>query len=236
MLANMAGVELLPIKPGSAGKPVCGYEMIVVDETGNEKPIGEEGILLVRCPLPPGALVDLWRDTKRFRRSYFEAYPGYYFTGDGAYRDEDGYYYIVGRIDDVINVAGHRLSTATLEEAVSGHPAVAECAVIGVADELKGQVPIAIVVLKNENSEDLVALKNALVARVRDAFGAIAVLKHIVIAERLPKTRSGKILRSAIRSIADEKPLPSVSTIDDPEVLGEIKDLFEDLRDSPKAS
>jgi len=227
MLANMAGIELLEIKPGSAGKPVCGYEMKVVDENGLECPPDTEGILLVKTPLPPGTLVTLWQDTERFQKSYFEAYPGYYLTGDGAYYDSDGYFYIVGRIDDVINVAGHRLSTATLEEAVSSNPCVAECAVIGVDDPLKGQVPIAIVVTKQGVDQSRENLEKQLVAKVREVFGAVASLKHVLLAERLPKTRSGKVLRSALRAIANGKPLPSVATIDDPTVLDEIKELIE---------
>ncbi|MBK1879607.1 propionyl-CoA synthetase [Pelagicoccus mobilis] len=227
MLANMTGIELLPIKPGSAGKPVCGYEMKVVDEYGAECPPKVEGTLLVRCPLPPGTLIDLWQDSERFQKSYFDSYPGYYLTGDGAYRDENGYFYIVGRIDDVINVAGHRLSTASLEEAISSNPSVAECAVIGIDDALKGQVPIALVVTKTGLTAGPDELEKELVAKVREAFGAVASLKHVLITEHLPKTRSGKVLRSALRAIANGKELPSVATIDDPHVLDEIRALFE---------
>jgi len=229
MLANMAGVELLPVKPGSACKPVCGYDMKVVDERGRELPAGKEGALVIRYPLPPGTLLDLWKDTKRFKESYLSQFPGYYFTGDGAYRDDEGYFFITGRIDDVINVAGHRLSTATLEEVVSKHADVAECAVIGVDDVLKGQIPVGIVILKQGVKKDPKELERELIQAVRKAFGAVASFKNVLIARRLPKTRSGKILRSSLRAIADGKPLPSVATIDDPTSLGEIEALFDSL-------
>lgn len=227
MLANMAGAGLFPIKPGSAGKPVCGYEFSIVDEAGDLKPIGEDGILLARYPLPPGALSGLWEDGKRFRDSYLKPYPGFYFTGDGAHIDEDGYIYIVGRLDDVINVAGHRLSTATLEECVSSHPAVAECAVVGVEDQLKGQVPLAVVVPKSDCGENSDTLAKEIIQLVRDSFGHVAALGEVLFAERLPKTRSGKILRAVLRAIADGRDLPSVSTIEDASVIDEMVRLFE---------
>ncbi len=221
MLANMAGAGLFPVKPGSAGKPVCGFELAVVDTSGKPLPAGKEGVLLAKCPLPPGALAGLWEDPQRFHDSYLKAYPGFYFTGDGAYFDEDGYAYIVGRLDDVINVAGHRLSTATLEECVSTHPAVAECAVIGVEDELKGQVPIAIVV-PSASCEDEAEVGEELVQVVKDSFGHIAAMRDVFFVARLPKTRSGKILRGALRAIAEGRKLPSVATIEDASVLDEI--------------
>lgn len=230
MLANMAGAGLFPVKPGSAGKPVCGYEFSVVDENGRCKEAGEEGVLVARCPMPPGTLIGLWGDAERFRKSYLKEYPGFYFTGDGAYVDEEGYVFIVGRLDDVINVAGHRLSTATLEECVSGHDAVAECAVIGIEDQLRGQVPMAIVVAKEGCDDDLDTIRSGIVHGVQESFGHVAALHEVLFAERLPKTRSGKILRGALRAIADGRELPSVSTIEDPDVLEEIVQLFEQAR------
>jgi acyl-coenzyme A synthetase/AMP-(fatty) acid ligase len=222
MLANMAGVELLPIKPGSAGKPVCGYDLRVLDAQSRELPAGQEGTIAVRMPLPPGCLPNLWRNPERFRRSYLEQFPGYFLSGDGGYRDEDGYFYITGRLDDIINVAGHRLSTSTMEEVVASHPAVAECAVIGVADQLKGQVPVGFVVVKADAEIDDDELERQLVGLVREKVGAVASFKRALIARRLPKTRSGKILRRVMRSIADGEPYSAPSTIEEPAALTEI--------------
>ena len=222
MLANMAGVELLPIKPGSAGKPVCGYDIRILDPHGRELPPNHEGHVAVRLPLPPGCLPDLWNNTARFKASYMSTYPGYYDSGDGGYRDEDGYFFITGRIDDIINVAGHRLSTATMEEVVASHPAVAECAVIGVADALKGQVPIGLVVLKSDSVAEPDQLREDLVRMVRQRVGAIASFKRVVVTRRLPKTRSGKILRGVMRSMAEGKEFKTPSTIEEPAVLEEL--------------
>ncbi len=222
MLANMAGIELLPVKPGSATKPVCGYNIQILDFQGNPQPANQPGVVAVRLPLPPGCFPNLWQNTERFKRSYFEAYPGYYLSGDEGYRDDDGYVYITGRVDDVINVAGHRLSTASMEEVVAAHPAVAECAVIGMSDELKGQVPIGFVVLKAHTKVDEDELQGEIVQMVRDKIGAVASLKRVIVARALPKTRSGKILRRTIRSMADGEEFLTPSTIEDSSVLDDL--------------
>lgn len=226
MLANMTGVELLPIKPGSATKPVCGYDIQVLAEDGSHCNPNEEGYVAVKLPLPPGCLPTLFNNNERFKVGYLNRFEGYYFTGDGGFYDEDGYFYITGRVDDVINVAGHRLSTAEMEEVVASHKEVVECAVIGVEDPLKGQIPLAIVVDKNGSSVNE-KLKTELIQLVRDEIGAVASLKKVVLAKRLPKTRSGKILRKTMRAIADEKPYNLPSTIDDPSVIDEIILLFQ---------
>jgi acyl-coenzyme A synthetase/AMP-(fatty) acid ligase len=222
MIANMAGVELLPIKPGSAGKPVCGYDVRVLDWQGEELPVGQEGAVAIRLPLPPGCFPNLWHNTDRFKDSYLTRYSGYYDSGDGGYIDEDGYVYITGRMDDIINVAGHRLATATMEEVVAGHPAVAECAVVGIADELKGQIPMGFVTLKSDASISPAELERELVQMVRDQIGAVASLKRVIVTERLPKTRSGKILRRTIRSMAEGQSVDVPSTIEDPDTLKEL--------------
>ncbi|KAA3627485.1 MAG: propionyl-CoA synthetase, partial [Bacteroidetes bacterium] len=223
MLANMAGVELLPIKPGSACKPVCGYDIRVLDENGEECGVNEEGIVSIKYPLPPGCLPNLWQDTGRFKDSYLKTFPGYYFAGDGGYKDEDGYVFITGRIDDIINVAGHRLSTAEMEEVVASHESVAECSVIGIADQLKGQVPVGFVVLKAGIKNDNGDLEKELIAMVRQKIGPVAAFKRAVVVERLPKTRSGKILRKIMRAIADGEKFNPPSTIEDMSVLGELE-------------
>jgi acyl-coenzyme A synthetase/AMP-(fatty) acid ligase len=228
MLANMAGVELLPIKPGSAAKPACGYDIRVLDWEGKELPPNTEGAVAVRLPLPPGCLPNLWNNTPRFKESYLSKYPGYYFSGDAGYKDEDGYFFITGRIDDIINVAGHRLSTATMEEVLASHPAVAECAVVGAADELKGQVPIGLVVLKSDAHIAPDELQSELVSMVRDEIGPVASFKRVIVVRRLPKTRSGKILRRTIRLMADGEPFQTPSTIEDPRVLEELSDMMRD--------
>jgi acyl-coenzyme A synthetase/AMP-(fatty) acid ligase len=223
MLANMAGYGLLPVKPGSATKPVCGYDVRIVDLEGNELPPNKEGAVVVKLPLPPGCLPNLWNNTERFVAGYLREFPGYYFSEDAGYKDTDGYVFITGRMDDIINVAGHRLSTASMEEVVAAHPAVAECAVIGVEDDFKGQVPVGFVVLKAgiEIAED--QLEKELIKMVRDKVGPIASFKTAMITERLPKTRSGKILRNVMRNIADGKEYRVPSTIEDPRVLDELK-------------
>lgn len=228
MLSNMAGIELLPVKPGSAAKPVCGYDIRILDWEGKESPPNQEGAIAVCLPLPPGCLPNLWKNTARFKESYLEKYPGYYFSGDGGYKDEDGYIYITGRMDDVINVAGHRLSTATMEEVVAAHPAVAECAVVGAADELKGQIPIGIVVLKADANIEHDKLRSQLVTMVRDSIGPVASFKRVIVARHLPKTRSGKILRRTIRFMADGEPYQPPSTIEDPRVLDELGQAMRD--------
>ncbi len=222
VVANMAGVELLPIRPGSATKPVCGYDLRVFSHDGAELPPNEEGALVLRQPLPPGCLPTLWRDHERFQRAYLTKYPGYFLSGDGGYRDEEGYVYITGRLDDIINVAGHRLSTATIEEAVAAHPAVAECAVVGKTDPLKGEVPLGFVILKSNADLDDDQLQREVVALVRERVGAIASLKRVIVVHQLPKTRSGKILRGTIRQIVDGQDFRVPSTIEDPSVLDEL--------------
>jgi len=217
--ANLRGLEPMPIKPGSPSVPVPGWDVAVLNARGEQCAPGEEGAICVRLPLPPGALPTLWRDDERFVKSYLSAYEGYYLTGDGGYVDEDGYLYVMGRTDDVINVAGHRLSTGSMEAVLAAHPAVAECAVIGVADELKGQVPRGYVVLKAGVEVDPEELQAELVAAVRDQIGAVAALSEVHVVPALPKTRSGKILRKTMRDIADGKDPAVPSTIEDAGVL-----------------
>jgi acyl-coenzyme A synthetase/AMP-(fatty) acid ligase len=227
MISNSLGYdEDFPVKPGSATRPVCGYDIRILDVDGNEQPANEDGAVAIRLPLPPGCLPTLWRNDDRFRAAYLSRYPGYYLAGDGGYRDEDGYLFITGRIDDVINVAGHRLSTSDIEEVVAAHPAVAECAVIGVADELKGQVPVGFVVLKGDATISAEELEKELIRMVRKEVGPVASFKQAIVANRLPKTRSGKILRGTMRAIADGQPYTQPSTIEDPVVLGELKKLM----------
>lgn len=227
MLANMMGYDAHEVKPGSATKPVCGYDIQILKEDGTSAEANEEGYVAVKLPLPPGTLPNLWNDTERFKNGYLNAFPGYYFSGDGGYLDEDGYVFITGRVDDIINVAGHRLSTAEMEEIVASHPAVAECCVVGIADDLKGQIPLAIAVLKAGMNIEHFQLQSEVVADVRKEIGPVAALKTVLIAKRLPKTRSGKILRKTIRAIADGAAFNMPSTIDDPAILDEMKDLFE---------
>ncbi|RMG63378.1 MAG: propionyl-CoA synthetase [Bacteroidetes bacterium] len=224
MLANMAGYGLAPVKPGSASRPVCGYDLRVLDPDGAEVGPNEEGAVVIKLPLPPGCLPNLWNDNERFVSSYLSAYPGYYLAGDGGYKDEDGYVFITGRIDDVINVAGHRLSTSDMEEVVAAHPAVAECAVIGIEEALKGQVPVGFVVLKEGVMTDPAEIEAELVDMVRKKVGPIACFRKAIVVSRLPKTRSGKILRKTMRFIADGKKFTPPSTIEDPTVLVEIEE------------
>ncbi|WP_226344635.1 propionyl-CoA synthetase [Agilicoccus flavus] len=222
---NPVGVEELPIKPGSPTVPTPGYDVRILDERGQEVPAGTEGAICIRLPLPPGTLPTLWEDEDRFVSSYLSAFDGYYLTGDGGYIDEDGYVFVMGRTDDVLNVAGHRLSTGSIEAALAGHPQVAECAVIGVADDLKGQVPRALIVLKSGVDLDEAGqerLRAQLVARVRDEVGAVAALKLVDVVLALPKTRSGKILRKTMRQIADGQQAMVPSTIEDPSVLDDL--------------
>ncbi|NRQ33545.1 propionyl-CoA synthetase [Nonomuraea sp. NN258] len=220
--ANCVGIEPLPIKPGSPTKPVPGYDVRILDPDGRECPPGVEGAVTVKLPLPPGTLPTLYRDDDRFAESYLTRHPGHYLTGDGGYLDTDGYLYVMGRIDDVINVAGHRLSTGAIEEVVAEHADVAECAVIGVTDQLKGQLPVAFVVLKSGADRDPAQVERELVALVRERIGPVAAFKRAVVVSRLPKTRSGKILRGTMRDIAAGAPYTTPSTIEDPAALEEI--------------
>jgi propionyl-CoA synthetase len=221
--ANLRGLEPMPIKPGSPTVPVPGFDVRVLDPSGAEVARSTEGAICLKLPLPPGTLPTLWNDDDRFVASYLSAYDGYYLTGDGGYVDDDGYLFVMGRTDDVINVAGHRLSTGSMEAVVAGHPAVAECAVIGVTDELKGQVPRGLVVLKAGVQIDPDVLRAELVARVRDEIGAVASFRQVDIVAALPKTRSGKILRRSMRAIADGRDEPVPSTIEDPGVLDALR-------------
>jgi propionyl-CoA synthetase len=201
---------------------VPGYDVRILDESGAEVPPGTDGAVTVKSPLPPGTLQTLWQNDERFESSYFGRFPGHYLTGDGGHVDEDGYLFVMGRVDDVINVAGHRLSTGAMEEVIAKHPDVAECAVIGVADELRGQVPVGFVVCKAGAARSTDELEGELVAMVREQIGAVAVFKRALVVERLPKTRSGKILRSTMSAIADGREYRVPSTIDDPVILDEI--------------
>jgi propionyl-CoA synthetase len=223
IVANPAGIELLPIKPGSPTRPLPGWDVQVLDANGSPVGAGTEGALVVTNPMPPGSLVTLWRDDERFVQSYMSAYEGYYLTGDGGRIDTDGYVFVMGRTDDVINVAGHRLSTGGMEEVLASHPDVAECAVIGVADPMKGQVPRGFVVLKAGVERDRAEIAVELVQMVRDQIGAIAALKDVAVVAALPKTRSGKILRKTMRGIANGADEPIPSTIDDASVLDALR-------------
>jgi propionyl-CoA synthetase len=223
IVANLRGLAPMPIKPGSPSVPVPGYAVRVVDQAGEDVPAGVDGAIVIRLPLPPGCLPTLWNDDDRYLRSYVDTYPGHYLTGDGGHFDSDGYLYVMGRTDDVINVAGHRLSTGAMEEVLAAHPAVAECAVIGVADELKGQVPRGFVVLKAGTEVDHSVLAAQLVAMVRERIGPVAAFKEVAVVAALPKTRSGKILRQTMRGIADGREVAVPSTIDDPAVLDALR-------------
>jgi propionyl-CoA synthetase len=223
--ADLMGLDPLPTKPGSPSVPVPGYDLHIVDPvSGADVPPGTSGEIVLRLPLPPGCLTTLWGDDQRFIESYLVQYPGTYITGDGGFRDRDGYVYVMGRTDDVINVAGHRLSTGEMEEILASHPAVAECAVIGVNDPLKGQIPRAFVVLKAGIKTGPDVLSAELVGLVRARIGAVAALRRVDVVAGLPKTRSGKILRKTMRGIADgnnDEPVPS--TIDDPATLDALR-------------
>ncbi|EPO0032825.1 propionyl-CoA synthetase [Vibrio vulnificus] len=220
---NMVGIELMPVKAGSATMPIPGYQVDILDEMGLRAGPMQQGFVALKRPLPPSCLPTVWRNHDRFESGYLSQFPGYYVSGDGGYLDEEGYLFIMGRIDDVINVAGHRLSTGEMEEIVGAHPAVAECAVVGVHDELKGQLPLGFVVLKDGVKIDPTELEQELVGKVRNEIGAVACFKQALVVERLPKTRSGKILRRTIRQIADGEQYAVPSTIDDPTSLNEIE-------------
>jgi propionyl-CoA synthetase len=222
IVANPMGIEEFPVKAGSPTKPVPGYDVRVLDHAGKEVGPGVEGNIVVKLPLPPGTLAPLWRNDDRFVSSYMKTFPGYYETSDGGYIDEDGYVYVMGRMDDVINIAGHRLSTGAMEEVIATHQDVAECAVFGTDDEVKGQKPVGLIVLKAGVARDEQEIKNELVQMVRNQIGPIACYRETAIVKRLPKTRSGKILRGTMRSIAAGKEYRMPSTIDDPTILDEI--------------
>lgn len=224
MLGIMTGATPMPERTGSAGKPICGYDIRVVDEEGHNVAPKTQGFIAIKLPLPPGCLTTLWNNDERFVQGYLTTFPGFYVTGDGGYKDEDGYFYILGRVDDVINVAGHRLSTGEMEEIIATHPGIAECAVVGIQDELRGQVPLALTVLKDGTHISETQLEQEVVALIRDQIGAVACLRHSLLVARLPKTRSGKILRKTIRDIADGSFVSIPSTIEDATVLDEIRE------------
>ena len=229
IVADSIGIETFPIKPGSATLPVPGYDVQVLDNAGKEVSAGTIGSIVIKLPLPPGTLPTMWNNDAGYKKFYLETYPGYYLSGDAGYKDEDGYVWIMSRIDDIINVAGHRLSTGAMEEVLASHPDVAECAVIGAADELKGELPLGLVVLKagvNRPSEQIV---KEIVSLVREKIGPVAAFKQAQVVKRLPKTRSGKILRGTMRKIADGKEYTVPPTIDDPAILGEITDALKTL-------
>lgn len=220
--ANLQGLEPMPTKAGSATVPVPGFNVQILNREGEQAAPMEQGSVVIKQPMPPGCLIGVWGDPQRFHSAYMAAFPGYYLTGDGGYFDEEGYLFIMGRTDDVINVAGHRLSTGEMEEVVGAHRAVAECAVIGIYDALKGQIPVGLVIPKDGFDGDEVALENELIALVREKIGPIACFKQVLVVNRLPKTRSGKILRKLLRNIADGKEYGVPSTIDDPASLQDV--------------
>jgi propionyl-CoA synthetase len=222
MAASCRGLDPPPVKSGSPSLAVPGYRIDILDADGGALPPGEQGAIAVRLPLPPGALPTLWNDDERCVASYLARYPGWYLTGDGGHLDEEGYVFVMGRTDDVINVAGHRLSTGAMEEVVATHPDVAECAVFGVPDELRGEVPLGLVVLKAGAERDSVELRDELVALVRERIGPVACFRDARVVARLPKTRSGKILRATMRDIAAGRPYAPPATIDDPAIIDEI--------------
>jgi propionyl-CoA synthetase len=223
---NPVGIELLPVKPGSAAVPVPGYDVKVLDAVGSEQGPDQIGAIVIKLPLPPGTLPTLWNADDRYRETYLSTYPGYYTTADAGYKDADGYLYIMSRTDDIINVAGHRLSTGAMEEVLAAHPDVAECAVIGVADAVKGQLPLGLVVLNAGVDRDPAEVETELVQMVRDQIGPVAAFKKAVVVVRLPKTRSGKILRSTMRKIADGEEWSMPATVDDPVIFNEISEVL----------
>jgi propionyl-CoA synthetase len=228
-VCNPAGIELMPVKLGSPAVPVPGFDLQILDEDGQQLPRGELGAIVIKLPLPPGTLPTLWNAEERYRSSYLETFPGYYETGDAGYMDDDGYLYIMARTDDVINVAGHRLSTGQMEEVLSNHPDVAECAVLGVKDALKGQLPMGFLCLNagtEKSNADVIA---ECVQLVRKTIGPVAAFKLACVVDRLPKTRSGKILRGTIAKIADAEPWKMPATIDDPVILDEISEALNGL-------
>ena len=221
--SNCVGIETLPVKAGSAACAAPGWDVAVLDADGANMPLGQVGAIACKLPLPPGTLPGFWQADDRYKKGYLDRFPGYYETGDAGYIDDDGYIYVMSRTDDIINVAGHRLSTGAIEEVLAAHPDVAECAVMGVADDLKGQLPVGLVVLKagvDRNTDDIVT---EVISMVRERIGPVAVFKKAVVVGRLPKTRSGKILRGTMRKIADSQEYRVPATIEDPLVLDEVR-------------
>jgi len=227
IVSNPIGIESFPIKSGSSTYPVPGYEVVVLDDSGQPVPTGTTGNITIKLPLPPGCLPNLWQNIEHFRKSYLATYPGYYVTADEGFIDEDGYVFIMGRTDDIINVAGHRLSTGEMEEILGSHPAIAECAVVGMDDEIKGQVPVGFIVLKDGVETSNSVIEQEAVALIRKEIGAVASFRKAAVVQRLPKTRSGKILRKSIRLLAKQKEVPIPPTIDDPIILSEIREVLE---------
>jgi len=234
--ANCEGLHHFPVKPGSPTKAVPGWDVQVVDEGSNPVKPGEIGAIVVKLPLPPGTLPTLWQNDDRYVEAYLEEFPGYYKTADAGYIDEDGYVYVMTRTDDIINVAGHRLSTGAMEEVLANHPDVAECAVMGVADQLKGQVPLGMLVLNAGVTRDSDEIVKEAVKMVREQIGPVAAFKTATVVKRLPKTRSGKILRGTMRSIADKKEYKTPATIDDPTILNEIEESLGNIGYGSKAN
>jgi propionyl-CoA synthetase len=222
--ANSIGLHQFPVKEGSPTKPAPGWDVQVVDEAAKPVPAGDIGALVVKLPLPPGTLPTLWNNDERYIESYLEEFPGYYKTADAGFIDDDGYVFVMSRTDDIINVAGHRLSTGAMEEVLADHPDVAECAVLGVDDDLKGQIPVGFIVLNAGVDRDREEIVQEVVQMVRKRIGPVAAFKKATVVKRLPKTRSGKILRGTIQKIADNKPYKTPATIDDPTILGEMED------------
>jgi propionyl-CoA synthetase len=227
---NPMGIEQMPTKPGSATYPSPGFDIKILADNGEELPANTEGNIAVKLPLPPSCLTTIWGDKERFIKGYLSDFSGYYTSGDGGYFDDEGYLFVMGRTDDVINVAGHRLSTGEIEEVIASHNAVAECAVVGIDDALKGQIPLGFVVLKAGIDITKEELEKELVAKVRESIGAIVCYKESIILKRLPKTRSGKILRKTMMCIVDNKPYTMPATIDDPAILDEIKDALNEQK------
>jgi len=229
IVANPIGIEMLPIKPGSVAVPMPGYDVRILLPNGEEAAVNEVGTVVIKLPLPPGCLPTLWNNDELYKNSYLSYADGYYLTGDAGFKDEDGYLSIMGRVDDIINVAGHRLSTGRMEEVIAGHSDVAECAVIGVRDELKGEVPVGLAVLKAGVARDPDEVVRELVQMVREQIGPVAAFKSAAVVTRLPKTRSGKILRGTIKRIADHTPYRMPATIDDPAILDEMEEVMTGL-------
>ena len=224
---NPLGLQPFPLKAGSSTKPTPGFDVQILDETGSPMEPNTQGFIVIKLPLPPGCLTTVWRNHDRFQSGYLTQFPGYYVSGDGGYMDQDGYLFVMGRIDDVINVAGHRLSTGEMEEILGAHNDVAECAVIGAHDELKGQVPIGFVVLKDGHYSVDGHVEKELLQKIRDEIGAVASLKRVIVVDRLPKTRSGKVLRRTIKQVADGEQYTMPSTIDDPNSITDIERAFQ---------
>ena len=227
--ANCVGLGMLPVKPGSPTKPVPGYDVRVLGDDGRDVAAGQIGTIVLTLPLPPGSLPTLWRNDEGYQRSYLSQYPGFYLTGDAGFKDDDGYVFVMSRVDDIINVAGHRLSTGGMEEVLAGHPDVAESTVVGVADPLKGEIPVGFVVTKAGVDREASEIVAELIERVRETIGPVAAFKTATVVARLPKTRSGKILRGTIKKIADGQEYTMPATIDDPVILDEITEALRGL-------